>query len=75
MVNCQDSIAKACVEEYYTDGSCKIVYSEDDGQVASSYMKQLTSTTYSGCHALKELGSLYLFRQTQLQVKQNLNLL
>ena len=24
---------QAFVEEYYTDGSCKIVYSEDDGQV------------------------------------------
>ena len=24
---------KACVEEYYTDGTCKIVYSEDDGEV------------------------------------------
>ena len=24
---------KAYVDEYYTDGSCKIVYSEDNGQV------------------------------------------
>jgi len=25
--------ACTCVEEYYTDGTCKIVYSEDDGEV------------------------------------------
>jgi len=60
---------KAYVDEYYTDGSCKIVHI---GKIMDKwYMKQLISIRFSGYPVLKELGNSFLLRQIQLPVQLN----